>query len=93
MKGTSDGIILDIISMLIPRKFANDLVSGSKNSSKGHIVESASAICRKVQRFFRPTHTNWWLNFSGKKVCKKGISGKVVCLGSFQISMTELSGA
>jgi len=91
--------ILDIkskpkIGMLTPPKFANDLVSGIENGSEGCIVESAM-----IQRFFRPTHANRWLNFSGKKTEQtrekfaKGHFGKVVCLGGLYISVTELSGA
>jgi len=84
--------ILDIkskpkIGMLTPPKFANDLVSGIENGSEGCIVESAM-----IQRFFRPTHANRWLNFSGKKTEQtrekfaKGHFGKVVCLGGLYIS-------
>jgi len=71
--------------MLTPPKLANDPVSGIENGSEGCIVESAMTICRKVQRFFGPTHANRWLSFSGKrteqtrKKFAKGHFGKVVC--------------
>jgi len=62
------------ISMLTPPKFANDLASGIKNSSKGHIIESDSTICRKGPG---PTHTNraieTWVEREREQ---KGISGE-----------------
>jgi len=44
-------------------------------------------------------HTNWWLNFSGKKMEQmrkrfaKGHFGKVVCLSGLYIPVMELSSA
>jgi len=97
-EGTSDLIILDVkskpnICMLTPPKFANDHVSGIEHSSRGCVVKSALAICRKVQRFFGPTCNNRWLSFSGKRTERteqtkqrsaKGHFVKVACLVGFK---------
>jgi len=87
-EGTSDGIILDInskpnISMLTPPKFANDLVSGIKNSSKGRIIESDPTICRKGPEVLQGQRTptgrlklEWKENEN-----KRAFLGKVVHFG------------